>query len=108
MLIASVHRGIETVSAALPHIRTNLPLSNFIQARLVTADERCVLWAETLTSPRFPVMHRGGWRGAIRGWRMGGFSVADQEINLFCGEMSVRYYTDRCVNSQAPFWIQQL
>lgn len=59
VLIASVHRGIKTVSTALPHIRTNLPLSNFIQPRLVTAEERRVLWAEALTSPRLPVMQRG-------------------------------------------------
>lgn len=62
VLIASVHRGIEPVSGTLPHIRTNLPLSNFIQARLVTAEERRVLRAQTLTSPP-PVMRRRALRG---------------------------------------------
>lgn len=65
MLIASVHRGIEAVSTTLPHIRTNLPLSNFIQARLVTAEKCGVLRAEALDiSAASPVMHRGGWIGA--------------------------------------------
>lgn len=41
----------------------------------------------------------GGWRGtgSERVWRMGVFSVADQEINLFCAEMIVCYHTNRCV-----------
>lgn len=99
VLIASVHRGIETVSTALLHIRTNLPLSNFIQPWLVTAEERCVLWAEALTSRHFPVMHRGGKRRelAVRVSRMVSFSVTNQEINLFCGKMSD--HTDRCVEN---------
>lgn len=103
VLIASVNRGIETVSAALPHITTNLPLSNLIQARLVTAEERRVPRAEALTSRRFPVMRRGSRRGTRRQqlesarWAC---SATDQEIDLFRGEWSVCYLTDRCVEDR--------
>lgn len=99
-LIAPAHRRIETVSAALLHIRTNLPLSNFIQPWLVTAEESCMLWARALTSRRFRVMRRGAWWGTHSKWSAsGGWADSPsyhQEINLFCGEPSVCYHTDGC------------
>lgn len=50
LLSASVHRGIELVSTACARIGTKLPLSNFIQPQLVTAEECCMLQAEADTS----------------------------------------------------------
>lgn len=112
VLIASVHRGIETVSTALPHIRTNLPQSNFIQARLVTADERCGLPRLWHLAASLKCTEAGGEELAESGGCVCSPSPAE-EIDSFRGEMSVRYRTDRRAedhlkNSQNPFWIEKL
>lgn len=99
--IASVRRGIKTVSEALLHVRSNLPLSNFIQPRLVTAEERCVPgwvrgWGWGVSDTLVLQCNSRRERESESGGRAS-FLVAHQEINLFCGELGNCCPTDRRV-----------